>query len=762
MKNTRSFYMAWLSASLILVFSSVLAGCAAPRETRRNPEMVQVETDLPPIPDSGLSQADLSPSPVREDRESVSTTSEVSPSPSADGSLSASRRGERVSPASRTDSSAPPDRGPRRSLPISQTGRPVAPADGERERVVVNFDQADLVEVIRTFAELLEINYILGTGVQGAVTIHTAGELDRRELFAVFFQILEVNGLTAVKEGGLYKILPLQEAPRMSIADGIGSANRPLPPDQRMVLQIIPLDFISADEMAEILTPFISSEGTILSNPDANTLLLVDKDVNVLKALRLVETFDVDLFEQVAYRFYSPRNLTARELAKLLEEILGAFGNGEQSGLRIMAIERLNKILVLASNPKMFRRIEEFLGQLDVPSESAVPRVFIYPVRNGSAEDLADLLTTVFSNEAAASDPSAGTGPSSNGEATTESSVEIPAADPFGGDRPNPEGGDGTARAEAAASPLRGIGTLSRELKITPDPVRNLLIIEAVPPDYQTVEEILRQIDILPRQVLIEVLIAEISLDDQEELGVEWSYEKGEGSLSTSLLSAQMGSSGLQFALGKEGRWSAALSSLASENKLNVLSRPTVLASDNKEARINVSTQVPVASAQYLFDSGPQGVTQTNIQYRDTGIILSVTPRISDTGMVSMEITQEVSESGDGVDVGGQSFPSFRERKVNTSLTVGDGQPLFIGGLMRERKSRGNAGVPYLSRIPVIGFLFGRDTSASEKSELILMITPRVVRGFQEMDAISEEFEEKVGNIRRNLDADPGVFPPVR
>lgn len=761
MKNILFFGKGRLFANLVLVFFLILVGCAVPRETIRNPQPGQVETDLPPIPDSDLSQAVLSFPPVREDR--VSSQSEVSSLRNPAVSPSVSPRRERVSPASGTDSHAPPGRVGRRSAPISETRRPVAPVSDKGERVVINFDQADLVEVIRTLAELLEINYILGTGVQGAVTIHTAGELDRRELFSVFFQILEVNGLTAVKEGGLFKILPLQDAPRMSIAEGIDSDGRPLPSSQRVVMQIIPLDFISADEMAKILTPFISSEGTILSNPDANTLLLVDKDVNVLKALRLVETFDVDLFEQLAYRFYSPRNLTARELAKLLEDILGTFGNGEQSGLRIIAIERLNKILVLASNPKMFQRIEEFLGQLDVPSESAVPRVFIYPVRNGSAEDLADLLTSVFSNEAAASAPAPKPAPSSNGETTTGSSVDIPAADPFGGDRPTPESPRGTDRGEAAAAgPLRGIGTLSRELKITPDPNRNLLIIEAVPPDYRTLEEILRQIDILPRQVLIEVLIAEISLDDQEELGVEWSYGKGEGSLSTSLLSAQMGSSGLQFALGKEGRWSAALSSLASENKLNVLSRPTVLASDNKEARINVSTQVPVASAQYLFDSGPQGVTQTNIQYRDTGIILSVTPRISDTGMVTMEITQEVSETGDGVDVGGQSFPSFRERKVNTSLTVGDGQTLFMGGLMRERKSRGNSGVPYLSRIPVLGFLFGRDTSASEKSELILMITPRVVRGLQEMDAISEEFEEKVGNIRRNLDVEPGVFPPVR
>jgi general secretion pathway protein D len=624
--------------------------------------------------------------------------------------------------------------------------------------VVLNFENADLREVIRTFSELLGINYILPTGAQGTVTIHTAGELDRGELFTVFFQILEANGLTAVEEDGLYKILPVGEAGRMPISASVGKQAAGLPSGRRMLMQIIPLEFISADEMTKILTPFISANGTIVSHPDSNTLLLVDREPGVQKALQLVEAFDVDLFDQVVYRFYPARYLPPKELTGLLDQVFSAFGGEEQSRLKLIPIERLNKILALSPDQAAFDRLEDFLSQLDVPVDSLAPRIFIYPVRNGSAEELAELLSTVFSG----GEPEKAASPAEPEDETPETETpERPEApeNPF--ERPQTDSGREAAAGSNVRSASGGAATLQGRMTITPDPKRNTLIIEALPSDYQIIKGILEKIDILPRQVLIEVLIAEISLDGQEELGVEWTYEKGAGELSTSLLNANAGSGGLQFAVGKLDRWTAALSALASENKLNVLSRPTVLASDNKEARINVSTQVPVASAQYLFDSGPQGVTQTNIQYRDTGIILSVTPHISDTGMVSMEISQEVSETGDGVNVGGQNFPSFRERKVNTTLTVGDEQTIFIGGLMRERTSKGNAGVPYLSRIPILGFLFGRDTSESEKSELILLITPYVITDAATVEAVTEEFSSKVHSIRENIQNEPGVFPPI-
>jgi len=292
---------------------------------------------------------------------------------------------------------------------------------------------------------------------------------------------------------------------------------------------------------------------------------------------------------------------------------------------------------------------------------------------------------------------------------------------------------------------------LGGEIKITPDPIRNALIIEAVPSDYRIIEDILRQIDVLPRQVLIEVIIAEISLDGKDELGVEWKYEKGSGgSVTTSLLQGQMGKAGIQFTLGQLDRWSATLSALASENKANILSTPVVLASDNKEAEISISDQIPVASAEYLYDSGSNGVTQTNIQYRNTGIILSVTPHINERRLVSMEISQEVSDEGSGKNVGGKEYPSFRERKVITSLTVRDGQTIVMGGLMREKEDNVNSGVPILSDLPIIGFLFGKKKKERVKTELILLITPRVIVNLEDVDMITEDFKARVKSLTFN------------
>ena len=292
----------------------------------------------------------------------------------------------------------------------------------------------------------------------------------------------------------------------------------------------------------------------------------------------------------------------------------------------------------------------------------------------------------------------------------------------------------------------QGSGILRGTLKITPDAIRNALIIEAIPSDYQIVEGILNRLDVLPRQVLIEVVIAEISFDAKDELGVDWKYQDSDDGISLNLQTGSAGSEGLQFTLGQTVPLSASLSALASNNKANILSAPLVHASDNKEAKIDISDQLPVASAS-LSTTGDNPITQTTIQYRDTGIILMVTPHINDRGLVSMDISQEVSEEGAGKSVGGVEYPSFRQRRVNTSLTVGDGQTIVMGGLMREKEEKGRSGVPFFSSIPVLGFLFGKDTTERVKVNLMIFITPRVIVNLSDVDAITQEFLQKVNKI---------------
>ncbi len=610
-------------------------------------------------------------------------------------------------------------------------------------QIVFNFDDADLCEVIRTIAELLNINYIVDPNVRGKVTIHTAGGLRKEDILPVFFQILEVNGLTAIKEGSLHKIVKLKDAPRMLITSRFGYKEEDLPPAERIIIQIIPLKFISAQEMTKLLTPFISADGTILSHGDSNTMLVVDKGLNVLKILRLVEVFDVNVFEKVNYEFYPLKNTDVEEVVKVLKEIFSSYLTARKEDIKIIAIDHLNTLLVISTYSQVFEKVREFIRQLDVADEEVEPRIYVYSVKNGEAEDLGSLLNQVFADGSSAKEKGAK-------DLTKKKAKTAPSRNPFS--RKTKEAKSEKA-SEVRKEPMAigktdttGSGTLKGEINITADKIRNALIIAAIPADYRIIENILKQIDVLPRQVLIEVTIAEISLDESTELGIEWTYLKGPGSLSTSLLDAALGTSGFRYTIGMTDRWTSVLAFLASQNKVNILSSPSVLASDNKEAKIDVSREIPLASAEYKY-SADTDVTETTIEYRDTGVLLSVTPHINERGLVTMDINQEVSEKGADVTVAGKDYPSFTKRIVQTTLTVRHAQTIVIGGLIKETKSEGSAGAPWLSKIPIIRYLFGKEKKYVFKTELIILITPHVIVSLDDVDAVTEEFKKKVSSI---------------
>ncbi len=614
----------------------------------------------------------------------------------------------------------------------------------EAGQIVFNFDDADIYEVIRTMAELLNINYIVDPNVKGKVTIHTAGGLRKEDILPVFFQILEVNGLTAVKEGSLHKIVQLKDAPRMPITSTFGRKGEDVPPGERIIIQIIPLKFISAQEMTKLLTSFISASGTILSHGDSNTLLVVDKGLNVLKVLRLVEVFDVNVFEKVNYEFYPLENTNAEEVVKVIKEIFSSYLTPRKEDIKIIAIDHLNTLLVISTYSQVFEKVREFIRQLDVSGEEVEPRIYVYSVKNGEAEDLGSLLNQVFADGSSAKEKG-------TKDLTKKKAESTLSRNPFS--RTTKE-----AKTEKASEVQKesvviekiettGSGTLKGEISITSDKIRNALIIKAVPADYRVIEEILKQIDVLPRQVLIELTLAEISLDESTELGIEWSYFKGPGSLGTSLLNASLSGDGFAYTIGMTDRWKSLLNALASENKMKILSSPSILASDNKEAKIDISDEIPVASTEYKYTSGEENVFETTIEYRDTGVLLSVTPHINERGLVTMDINQEVSEQGETVSVAGKAYLSFKKRSVNTSLTVAHAQTIVIGGIISETTSKGAAGVPWLNKIPIIRYLFGKETETVHKKELIILITPYVIVNLDDVDAVTEEFKSKVDSM---------------
>jgi general secretion pathway protein D len=601
-------------------------------------------------------------------------------------------------------------------------------------QVSLDFDDADLYAVIRTMADILKINYIIETGVSGKVTIHTAGLLRTEDVFPIFFQMLEVNGLTAVKEGNVYRILRLKDALRMPIAARLVRDTKDIPPEERIIIQIIPLKFISAVEMTKVITPFISADGTIISEAGSNTLLVVDKGINILKILRLIEVFDVSVFEKLSYRFYTFENINTDDAVKLLKEVLSLSpGSGN---VKFIPITRLNTLIVVSPSPDIFGRMDAFIRQVDVPSEAAKPQIHIYAVKNGKAEELGGILKTIFGK---------------GGEIKKGAAKESVSANPFEKgaaekQAPAAQAGSTAAAAAAPAPPETGPSvTLRGDIRITADPIRNALIIEAIPADYQIVEKILGRLDVLPRQVLIEVVIAEVSLGKGMELGVEWNFRK-ENWTDSGSLSASAGIAGLSYVLGLSQQWQVALHALASESKLNIISSPSVLASDNKQARIDVTTEVPIPSTSFAIQTTGSPILETKVEYRNTGVILEVTPHISEQGLVTMEISQEVSGIGELLKVAAKDYYSFTKRKITTSLTVQHNQSIVIGGLISTKKTDAATGVPWLVKLPVIRWFFGSETKNVTKSELIVMITPRVITSLDDVDAVSEEFKKKIGN----------------
>lgn len=598
-----------------------------------------------------------------------------------------------------------------------------------------NFDNADLYEVIRTMAELLSINYIVDPNVRGAVTIHTAGELNRSDLFPLFFQILEANGLTAVKEGELYKIITKSEVTKTPLFARYGRELKDVPSSEAMVMQIVPLKFVSVTGISDVISPFLSDTGSILPQKDSRIIIVVDKSSNMKRILQLVDAFDVDVFDHMEHRFFRLVNMEAKKALSLLNDIVAPYLGIKGSECKLISVERINTIVAISDDARVLDKIAQFVKKIDAQEDSNDARIFIYRVRNNQADELASLLNQVFSKN-------------SDSEKFKKEKFK-PGNESSGEDKKvvNPLFIDLKPKKvpQAGGSGFAGSSNLSEEVRIIPDVIRNVLIIEATPSDYLAVERILTQLDVLPKQVLIDVFIAEVTLTDDLKLGVEWDFLKNRKGGDSGLLRGHIGAKEVNFTAGIADDWTAALSALATDDKVNLLSAPSVLASDNKSANINIATQIPITTSSY--DPG-DGVTTTSVQYRDTGIILTVTPHINDNGMVSMEISQEVSNQVESS--ASEANPSFFKRSVDTYLTVQDSQSIVIGGLISEKVSDVKSGVPWLSTLPVIGFLFGKNTDTNNKTELVILITPHVIQNLDDIENVSMEFVRKIKGLKDN------------
>jgi general secretion pathway protein D len=736
----------------VMLTALFYAGCAgnAPMESRESGKS-RAPSDAEILADAGKNYEKAQQSKEELNKPQEKPTAKVS---SVKGISSAPERASRVSSTSGSSTTSykrnPSARRIRRTSSLSK-----GELEGEGQ-IIFNFDDADLYEVIKTMAELLEINYIVDPGIQGKVTIHTARKLKKTDLFPVFSEILAVNGLAAMKQGKLYKIVPMKDAPRMPMDAIFMLGQKDVPPMNRVIIQIIPLRYISTQEMTKLVTPFLSSGGTLVASVPTNTLVVVDKGSNILKILQLVGTFDVNMMDRVYYRFYPLEYLDAKEVAAIVKEFTASYAGSSGEMVKFIALERLNTLLAVSTTPEVFDKVEELVHQIDIVDETVAARIFIYFVKNGGANELATLLNDVLTGKETKKQEKKEAGGASSVPGNPFSKAKMAEKK---AEKTAATAGQSTKKSTVAkktsGAPGEGSSTLMGDVTITPDEIRNALIIESTPSDYKIIEGILKKIDIMPRQVLIEATIAEITLDSSTEFGVQYAFGQGAGASGAGFM-ATVGSGGLTYSIGVTNKWYAALNALASKGRLNVISSPHVLASDNQEAKIDISREIPLASGSTTVNTGTT-LSETTIEYRDTGVILSVTPHINDRGLVTMDVSEEVSNYEGDQAVGRQTddaqslYPVFSKRVIKTTLTVGHGQTIAIGGLIRDREEEDTLGLPCLIDIPVVKYLTGSWSKTTEKIELIVLITPRVVDDMDDVEAVTNEFKQKVQSVMKQF-----------
>jgi general secretion pathway protein D len=596
-----------------------------------------------------------------------------------------------------------------------------------------------------------------------------------------------------VKQGEFYKILPSKDAQKQGVQVGIGrDIDTPDSPD-RMAIQIIPLKYVPSAEVVKVIKPFSSKNGEMVEFTKTNIIILFDTAANIQKIVTLVNVIDSDAFENNEIRFFKVKNANVLDLAKELEGIYTSLGiekaDGKKGvGLAVVPVERASIVVAVSPIPGVLDQMQHWVDVLDTIDKDADEQIFIYFVENGKSEEIADILVQLYGGEASSS-LSEKRSQRGQGRSRDSSSKWSSAS----GSRRSSSSGTGDDSRSSSSSRTRSSATspkaktstiLENNIMIVTDEATNSIIVRSNSQDYAKIRETIQRLDIIPRQVLIEVFIGEVGLSGDTQFGVEWALlqnndklggYKGTGKtgqnfgagLDAALNPANTAAVGFTY-LFQSDRLQAFLIAQASNNKLNILSTPNIIASDNKEARIEVGEEVPIVTSEYVplytgFDGGTGtggnnfNSTSRSIEYRNTGIILEVTPRINEKGLVALDISQEVSKAQPITESGIQS-PTITNRLAETSVVVQDGKTVVIGGIINNEGSSTQSGIPYLSKIPLLGYFFSNTNDKDSKRELIIMLTPHVIKDIGEASAVTDEYRSKMTEIRKLLLRDEGKW----
>jgi general secretion pathway protein D len=659
----------------------------------------------------------------------------------------------------------------------------------------LNFDEADLGEVAKVIlGDILAQNYVLSPKVAGKVTLQTTDPLTKEELLPTLEMVLRMNNAALIKNGKIYHIEPTADALFLSDMSASRSGYQ---------TRVIPVKNVGVQDIVDIIKPLVHEKTILTVDAKRNILVASGTADEIARVLDMIGTFDIDVLKGRSFGLFPLTHVDPKTVIEELQTVFYQKGKGEKSEFfQFIPIQRLNAVLAVTHQAHYLEDIEDWIFRLDKANTASGGGVNVYKVQHADAKKLAATLNQIFTGSKS-KDTSASIAPGetadtmSNQDPTnTGNSPSNTGGSPFGtsntpsnlgGNNPttsglpssnmgtfavNPSDQNSSAgnpgafatndpEKEALAGNLAtGGASIANigKIKIIADEANNSIVIVATAQDYEVILPVITQLDVMPLQVLIDATVVQVKLTDALQYGISWYFNHGGSAISSTNTPPGQAAGGLGAvasaaasgltAFYTSGQLQALLSAQASLNKVNVISSPSLMVLNNQKAKINVGDQVPITTGTYTNVIAGAS-TSNSIQYKDTGVTLEVTPRVNANGMVIMKIKQVVSSVVPATTTTGSqtASPTINKKEIESNVAVHDGETIVMGGLIEDTVNNGKSGIPWLYQLPLIGSLFGSSTKSGLKTELVVLITPRVVASKQDSRVISNEFKRKLTGI---------------
>lgn len=670
--------------------------------------------------------------------------------------------------------------------------------------VELNFEGAEIQNVAKTvLGDTLGISFVVDPRVQGNVTLASTGPIPRKDVLPVFESVLRMSNAAVVHEGNLVKIVPVAEASGTGAVNiGAGQAG--------FGVSIVPLRYTAATTIARTAENFLSRAGAIKIDQARNLLLIQGTTAERQAALDVVAAFDVEWMRNQSVGVYPLKSTSPETMIKELERVFESGDGGQGQGVvRFQPISRMNAVLVVTKNPKFLERATQWVQRLD-RSDTSGTTVRVYRLKYASAPQVAKVLNEIFLTQRAgqslgdsplsqiapgtnaaqsrldslkaANAGSDGSATSSGKSSPARGAASAGTAGPIAAAFENFEnkGKDGDAESTTRSSSISSTdkGGMFQNVRITPDTADNSIVVYSNQEDYRIIERSLRELDRPRLQVAIEATVAEVTLTDALQFGVQYFFANknsnvgllpatggavaapaataasatatadASSAVQTAIQSAflQRVLPGLNLVLGAEAQPKVILTALSNLTNVKVLSAPSVVVMDNQPALLQVGNEIPISTGAATVLTNPNTPVVNTIEMRNTGVILKVLPHVYANGQIQMEIEQEISNVVNPTQV--TLTPTISQRRVHSTIAVTSGQTVLLGGLISDQDQSTKAGIPLLSDIEVIGNLFGTRSGQKVRTEIIMFIKPRLIRNSVDSRSVAEEFRSRLEMMR--------------